>query len=145
VAATLYIEPIQTFDLDIFIILPSRQNELISLEPIYHALAQRGYAIQGECVVIEGWPVQILPVYNALTEEALAHAPQVMFGTTPTRVLSAEYLSAIMLQTGRPKDHARLLQFFEYSIVNQTILEEITARHGLAEKWETFKSRFLKR
>jgi hypothetical protein len=53
--------------------------------------------------------VQFLPVYNALTEEALAHAAQVMFGTTPTRVLSAEYLSAIMLQTGRPKDHARLL------------------------------------
>ena len=63
VAATRYIEPIQTYDLDIFVILPVLPSGLISLTPIYSDLTQRGYAPQGECIVIEGWPVQFLPVY----------------------------------------------------------------------------------
>lgn len=31
----------------------------------------------------------------------------------PTRVFSAEHLACIALETGRPKDKARLLQFME--------------------------------
>jgi len=143
VAATRYIEPIQTYDLDIFVILPVLPSGLISLTPIYSDLTQRGYAPQGECIVIEGWPVQFLPVYNPLTEEALAQAMEVEFGSTPTRVLSAEHLTAIMLETGRPKDHARLIQFFEFNALDRAVLERIVARHGLTLKWETFRRRFL--
>jgi len=143
VAATRYIEPIQTYDLDIFVILPVLPSGLISLTPIYSDLTQRGYAPQGECIVIEGWPVQFLPVYNPLTEEALAQAMEVEFGSTPTRVLSAEHLAAIMLETGRPKDHARLIQFFEFNALDRAVLERIVARHGLTLKWETFRRRFL--
>jgi len=151
VAATRYIEPIQTYDLDIFVILPVLPSGLISLAPIYSYLTQRGYAPQGECIVIEGWPVQFLPVYpqdtlkgcNPLTEEALAQAIEVEFGSTPTRVLSAEHLTAIMLETGRPKDHARLIQFFEFNALDRAVLERIVARHGLTLKWETFRRRFL--
>ena len=143
VAATRYIEPIQTYDLDIFVILPVSSSGLISLTPIYAYLTQRGYIPQGEGVVIEGWPVQFLPVYDELTEEALAKAIEVEFGSTPTRVLSAEHLAAIMLKTGRPKDHARLIQFFELNALNKVMLEEIIARHGLTPKWEGFQKRFL--
>ena len=75
-----------------------------------------------KCIVIEGWPVQFLPVYNELTEEALAQAIDVVFGSTPTRVLSAEHLAAIMLEIGRPRDHARLIQFFEFDALNLKIL-----------------------
>ena len=143
VAATRYIEPIQTYDLDIFVILPVLPSGLISLTPIYSDLTQRGYAPQGECIVIEGWPVQFLPVYNPLTEEALAQAMDVEFGSTPTRVFSAEQLAAIMLETGRPKDHARLIQYFESNALDRAVLERIVARHGLTSKWETFRRRFL--
>jgi hypothetical protein len=143
VAATRYIEPVQTYDLDIFVVLPVSPAGLISITPIYATLTQRGYAPQGECIVIEGWPVQFLPVYNALTEEALARAVEVEFGSTPTRVLSAEHLAAIMLETGRPKDHARLLQFFEFDALDRAALEDILARHGLTAKWESFRRRFL--
>ncbi len=82
--------------------------------------------------------MQFLPVYNELTEEALARAIDVVFGSTPTRVLSAEHLAAITLDTGRPKDHARLTQFFEFDVLNLGILEDIVARHGLT-KWESFQ------
>ena len=109
VAATRYIEPVQT----------------------------------GEAIVVEDWPVQFLPVYDELTEEALTNALEVNFGSTPTRVLSAEHLAAIMLNTGRPKDHARLLQFFELNALNRATLEETVARHGLTPKWADFRRRFL--
>lgn len=143
VAATRYVEPIQTYDLDIFVILPVAPSGLISLTPIYNYLTQRGYAPQGETIVIEGWPVQFLPVYNPLTEEALERAIEVEFSSTPTRVFSAEHLAAIMLQTGRPKDHARLIQFFESKALDRAVLESIVARHGLTSKWENFRRRFL--
>jgi len=143
VAATRYVEPVQTYDLDIFVILPVSPYGLVSIAPVYAYLTQRGYIPEGECIVIEGWPVQFLPVYNELTREALAQAIDVDFGSTPTRVLSAEHLAAIMLETGRPKDHARLTQFFEFDVLNRATLEDIVVRHGLTARWESFRRRFL--
>jgi hypothetical protein len=87
--------------------------------------------------------VQFFPVYNELTEEALTEAIDVVFGSTPTRVMSAEHLAAIMLETGRPKDHARLIQFFEFDVLNLKILEDIVVRYGLTSNWESFQRRFL--
>ena len=143
VAATRYIEPIQTYDLVIFVIIPLSESELTSISPIYTYLARLGYKPEGECVIVEGWPVQFLPVYNELTEEALAQAVEVRFGSTPTRVLTAEHLATIMLETGRPKDHARLTQFFEFDVLNRERLIDIIERHGLTSRWETFRKRFL--
>jgi hypothetical protein len=143
VAATRYIEPVQTYDLDIFVVLPVSSSGLISLTPIYTSLSHRGYEPQGECILIEDWPVQFLPVYNPLTEEALAQAVDVKFGLTPARVLSAEYLAAIMVDTGRPKDHARLLHFLDAGVVNQVTLTDIIERHNLLIKWQNFRRRFL--
>jgi len=143
VAATRYMEPIQTYDLDIFVILPVSPSGLLSLTPIYTELIRLGCTPQGETIVVAGWPVQFLPVYNALTDEALAQAVEVEFGSTPTRVLSAEHLAAIMLETGRPKDHARLIQFIEFSVLDRDRLADIVIRHGLTAKWEIFRQRFL--
>ena len=143
VAATRYIEPMQTYDLDVFVMLQTLQSGLISISPIYAHLSKLGYVPQEECINIEGWPVQFLPVYNTLTEEALDQAVDVEFGETPTRVIGAEYLAAIMLDTGRPKDHARLLHFLEADVVDIVVLQDIAKRHGLKGKWENFRRRFL--
>ena len=72
--ATFYVEPVLTFDLDVFVVLPKTAGGLSTLEPLYEALRARGYRVEGECVVIEGIPVQFLPAYNVLLEEALAEA-----------------------------------------------------------------------
>lgn len=116
---------------------------LISVTPIYAYLTERGYVPQGEAIVIEGWPVPFLPVYNPLSEEALARAIDVVFGATPTRIIGAEYLAAIMLQTGRPKDLARLVQFLDADVVDRQGLDEIVLRHGLDSQWLHFRRRFL--
>lgn len=143
VAAAFYVEPTQTFDLDVFLVFPATPTGLISISPIYGYLMQRGYQPEGESIQIEGWPVQFLPVFNPLTEEALANAVAVTFGGTDTHVFSAEYLAAIMLFTGRPKDHIRLVQFFERGVIDQPKLMEIIARHDLTSKWQAFQRRFL--
>src|SRR5215471_7493310 len=76
--AIFYTEPFLTFDLDVFVVLPQPACGLMSLVPIYDALRALGYEQkENECVVIEGIPVQFLPAYNALVEEALDHAQQI--------------------------------------------------------------------
>ncbi len=88
--ATFYVEPLLTFDLDVFVVLPRAGGGLLSLAPLYEALRARGYAEEGECVMIEGVPVQFLPAYNALLEEALAQARETAYDETLTRVLRAD-------------------------------------------------------
>jgi hypothetical protein len=43
IAALFYIEPVATFALDIFIIMPESSSTLISLSPIYSWLESRGH------------------------------------------------------------------------------------------------------
>jgi hypothetical protein len=57
-------------------------------------------------------------------------------------VLSAEYLVAIALKTGRAKDYARVAMFLDQDAVNLERLNSILLRHGLLPKWERFKSKF---
>ena len=101
--AIFYIEPFLTYDLDIFVVLPQTPSGLITLAPIYAELKRRGCHEEAECIVIEGTPVQFLPAYNVLLEEALTEAQTMPYGETQTRVIRPEHLIAIMIQTGRLK------------------------------------------
>jgi len=130
--ATFYAEPVLTFDLDVFVVLPQTSGGLLTLAPLYEALRARGYCEEKECVNIEGVPVQFLPAYNALLEEALAEARETLYDATPTRVLRAEHLLAIALQTGRAKDRERVRLLREQASLDQKYLAAILARHGLA-------------
>ena len=135
IAAIFYIEPFATRDIDGFIMLP-QTRALISLEPIYQYLKSRGYQTIGDAVDTEGWPVQFLPAFNSLLEEALEAANDIDYGKTPTRIFTAEHLIAVMVQTRRPKDIARVRAFQEQcSAIDQERLEMILARHNLLDKW----------
>ena len=138
VAAIFYIEPLTTNDLDIFFHVPDASG-LDLLEPIYSYLKGLGYTPEGDAIEIEGWPVQFLPAFNALLEEALKEANEVMFQATKTRVLKAEHLMAIMLQTGRHKDMARLEQFVETEMFDEAALIEILTRYDLIHKWSELR------
>ena len=60
-----------------------------------------------------------------------------------TRVMTAEHLMAIALQTGRPKDIARLLAFQESGTVDTATFLAILTRHHLLEKWTQFQKKHL--
>jgi len=130
--ATFYVEPVLTFDLDVFVALPQTSGGLLTRAPLYEALRARGYREEKECVNIEGVPVQFLPAYNALLEEALAEARETRYEATPTRVLRAAHLLAIALQTGRDKDRERVRLLREQASLDQKYLAAVLARHGLA-------------
>lgn len=134
--ATFYVEPLLTFDLDVFVVLPQSAAGLLSLDPLYDVLRARGYTEEGECVLIDGVPVQFLPVYNALLEEALSEARETSYEQVPTRVVRAEHLIAICLQTGRDKDRERVRVFREQAKVDMNYLAGVLKRHGLEGKWK---------
>lgn len=144
VAAIFYIEPINTNDLDIFFHVKDSSVGLDILAPLYEYLSGLGYKGQGEAIDIEGWPVQFLPIFNPLLEEAVEQAKEIRFQRTKTRVMQAEHLVAMMLQTGRLKDHARIAQFMEHEVVDHGRLADILARHGLIKKWETLNPQKMK-
>lgn len=134
--ATFYVEPLLTFDLDVFVVMPQSAADLLSLAPLYEALRARGYIEEGECVLIEGVPVQFLPAYNALLDEALGEARETSYEDAPTRVVRAEHLIAICLQTGRDKDRERVRIFREQAEVDMSYLAGVLQRHGLEGKWK---------
>ncbi len=137
--ATFYVEPLLTFDLDIFVLLPSTAGGLLTLAPLYVALRARGFVEEHECVNIAGVPVQFLPAYNALVEEALSEARETLYEQTPTRVLRPEHLLAISLQTGRDKDRQRVRLLLEQAPLDHDYLSAVLARHGLETQWQQWK------
>lgn len=144
VGATFYLEPSATLDIDIFVALePLPGSSIVTLAPIFDYLTSHGYRSEHEHVIVEGWPVQFLPAGDALTEEALRQAVETDVEGVPARVISAEHLTAIALNTGRPKDFARILQFIESGVLDSAKLDVILRQHGLAGKWEQFGAKFL--
>ncbi|MBB5040411.1 hypothetical protein [Prosthecobacter dejongeii] len=140
--ATFYLEPISTFDLDIFVIFEGSPL-ILTLTPIYNFLTARGHAADGDAILVHGWPVQFLPAESALLREAVEDAKEIEFEGVPARVMRAEHLMAIALQTGRGKDFARLMTFVEADIVDRSKLVDLLARYGLEAAWKRFKQNYL--
>lgn len=134
VALLFYTEPTLTFDLDIFCHLPS-QGLLINLQPLFEWTSARGYKAESEHIKIEGVPVQFLPSTGSLVDEALDGAVERTFAGVPTRVFQYEHLLAIMAETGRPKDRARLQVSLDSKPADESKLTEILKRHCLEDKW----------
>lgn len=143
VGATFYLEPVATLDVDIFVVLGAKGGLLVSLQPIYDYLKQRGGVVEREYIRVAGWPVQFLPPPGALEEEALQQAVPIDVEGTTAWVFTAEHLAAIALQTGRAKDKARLLQFVEEGALDVTRFEGILARHHLLDAWRRWEQQFL--
>jgi len=116
---------------------------LVDSQPIFDYLRACGHSMEGEHVVIGGWPFQFWPPNGPLLEEAIKSAITFEIEGMTARVFTAEHLSATALQTGRAKGKARLLQFFESVALNAARFENIVNRHGLAELWKRFKGQFL--
>jgi hypothetical protein len=145
--ATFYVEPLLTFDLAVFVVCcpncsgavsASSYNESAVTDRRYkEALLERGYSKEEEgCVLIEGVPVQFLPAYNALLEEALKDAQEIMYEDVPARVLRSEHLLAICLQTGRNKDRERVRILREQAKLDANFLAGVLRRHQLEDKWK---------
>lgn len=144
VGATFYLEPVATLDVDIFITFKIEAGSLlISPKPVFEYLKARGGTMEGEYIMVAGWPVQFLPPNSRLVEEALNEAVSRDVAGVHACVFSAEHLAAIALETGRAKDKARLLHFIEAGVLDAARFQAILTRHGLTETWKRFERQFL--
>jgi hypothetical protein len=142
VAQMRYTEAVATMDADVLVATPSGSG-LGVLRPIYEYCAAQGYGSEGEAIRVGEWPVQFIPAFNPLTEEAMREAQTGEIEGEPVRVVRADYLGVIALSTGRPKDYARILALLDSGVVSIGQLERLAALHGLAGKWRHFYGKFL--
>jgi len=138
VAATFYLEPAATLDLD----LRDASGRLL---PIYEYLKSRGgKIIEDEYIVIGGWPVQFLAPGNDLETEAVAEA-------VATTVEGRPDLGYVPRTPGRDRPRNRpgerpqpdFAVFRAGGAVNRKKLRSILERTGLAAKWQQFERKYL--
>lgn len=137
-----YTEPVATLDADVLVVLPQTTG-LDLLAPIYRYCEAQGLKADGEAVVVGRWPVQFIPVFSPLTEEAVAAAETDEIDGIPVRVVSAAHLAVIALSVGRAKDHLRIVSLLEAGATTPEAIREVASRHALVEPWNRFCERHL--
>ena len=135
-AANIYIQSFNTRDFDFFVHIAGDAPTLDPLRPIIDCLRPLGYTLDGVEFDIAGQPVQFIPFPDALTEEAVKNADTVDLGGLEIRVLSAEYLVAVMLKTHRPVDLARARIFLSQEKVDVDALRILIDRYDLDRQWQ---------
>lgn len=131
-AVLFYVEPTRTYDLDVFVTLPSGSAaSLASLSAVYEWAARRGIEIQGEHLMIEGVPVQLLPAYNALVEQAVATARVHDYEGVPVRVVDPDHLVALALQAGGARRRERAWHLLQFGGVDRQRLRTILETHAI--------------
>ena len=138
VGALFYIEPTQTQDIDVFVHLqPAPGSLLVSLDPILRRLKELGFALwEEDKVVVAGWPIQFLPATKPIEVEAIEKAvPVPLEEGVIAYVPPPEYLMAIAIDLGRPKDVVRLQCFHEQRSFDDAKLRELLTRYNLMAKW----------
>jgi hypothetical protein len=134
-AVLFYAEPVRTYDIDVFIFLPAQSGLLLDMTPLYQTLRKKGFSSDAEHILIEGVPVQFLPAYNPLVEEAVREALTHDYEQVPVRVIGPEHLIAIALQTGGRQRQLRAAMVLEQGEVDRTRLRAILKMYGLSSDW----------
>ena len=132
-AVLFYAEPTRTYDLDVFVIREALGNDVLApLSHVYAWAREQGFGLQGEHLLIEGVPVQLLPAYNPLVEGALLSARVHDYGGVPVRVVDPEHLVALALQAGGARRRERAWQLLEAGAVDRERLRDILTMHAIA-------------
>lgn len=122
-AVNYYLEPMLTYDLDIFVLMTGDEE----YSALYQYFRSSKYKIENVYIVIEGMPVQFLPSFiSPLMDEAVRRAKRIMVKGVPSKVLTVEYLIAALLVAFRPKDRMVIPHLLEQA--DKRLLDEILAR-----------------
>lgn len=133
-ALVFWVEPVETYDLDVLVFLDEEATEIVSLRAIYEWAKKRGYAAAAEHVTIEGVPVQFLPSHNDLADEAIERAAVIHYGDVAVRVVRPEYLIGLYLEpaarTAKRRERAAALR--ESSDLDEALLQDVLRRFKLS-------------
>lgn len=140
IAVLRWVEPFFTRDLDIFIIpIEATSNKrLINLSAIYDYLKRKRYnKWVGQWLIIEGIPVEFIPA-QGLAEESVEKAREIKFARVKTKVITPEYLIALLLLAGRQKDKLKVEMLLKQTKIDFRKLEEILKKYDLEAKLRPF-------
>ena len=84
-----------------------------------------------------------LPTFDELSADAVREADCVDLDGVSVRVVTAEYLAAIALKTGRAKDHIGILALLDCQAVTPDDMEKMAANYDSVEAWCKFRERFV--
>ena len=122
-AVNYYLEPILTYDLDIFVLMATDKE----FSALYQYFRGRKYKIETVYIVIGEMPVQFLPSFiSPLIDEAIRRAKRIRVKGIPSKVLTVEYLIATLLIAFRPKDRMLIPHLLEQA--DMRLLNEILGR-----------------
>lgn len=143
-AATLLDEPIATADVDIFFLFAKKNSGLVlDLTPIYDFARENGFVFDHEFIKIHGWLVQFVESgTDPLWTDAIKSPQLVRIGDTVIPVIKPNFLVAMWLSAGRPKDHEKIARFIEAGLVGEQDFS-IVGRYGLTVEWDRIKGRFF--
>lgn len=137
IATIFYTEPVFTYDLDVFVIPKIERKGLILLTDIFEYLQQKGYQWKGEHIVIGDTPVQFI-VASELEAEAIENARNIVYKKVNTKVMSPEYLIAVLLKAGRGKDMVKIHLLLNQTSVNRDKLTSILNKYNLLDKFRLY-------
>jgi hypothetical protein len=129
-AAMRYVEPLATYDADIFFI-PATEDLSAGVHNIYEALRAHGCEVAGDHLLLDNFPVQFLAAHG-LTEEAVQNADTIEYRGVRAKLFRAEYMIAIAASVRRAKDLARIKLLLEQAELDRNLLESILNRYKLS-------------
>jgi hypothetical protein len=130
-AMLFWAEPVVTFDLDVFILLPASTAPIITLEPLYSAARQRGFALSAEHIMIHGTPIQFIVSPNELGDEAIETAAVRELDGVSFRVMRPEYLAALWLQAGGAKRRERVEVLRQSGSLDEGVLRALLRKYAI--------------
>jgi hypothetical protein len=132
-AVNIWDEPVATQDVDVAVIVAGQHHPLDPLRPVLTWLTDRGYAIEGEHVLVAGVPVQFLPVWNPVVTEGVQQAAEVRYDPADPdspvlRVMRPTYLVAswqVDPAANSPKRRERAARLREAGLVDEVLLAKL--------------------
>ena len=134
VAATAYIEPMFTADLDVIVRVESDEE----YRQVFGRIAEHSETLEGMHQVLGGVPVQIFPsTLMPLYHDAMEQAREVRVGKARTKVATAEHLILLGLVANREQDHIRIRRILRHT--DSERLGELLERFDDGEKTLTVR------
>lgn len=122
-AVIYYNLPYGTYDLDVLVIFGSEADS----RALYKHFKEKGNKIKDVYIYIDDMPVQFFPTYiSPLFNSAVREAHKIKIEGIPSKVVTVEYLIALLLNAFRPKDKIRIAELLEKA--DKKLLDEILGR-----------------
>ena len=126
--------PYTTFDLDVFVVLGREED----YHKLYDYYRQRGNKEEHEYIIISNMAVQFFPNFiSPLFDTAIKESKRTNVSGIPTKVISIEYLIALLLDAFRPKDKihiSELIKDVDMDVLNEIVRRFNDERNQLSKK-----------